>query len=446
MKTKITINCSACGQPYAAEIRTMIDTTLDPEGKTLLLTGRLNSAICPHCNSTNVIAMPLLYHDPIKEVLITYVPMELNLNKDQQEKAVGDLLNQLPKDNFKGYMFNPRRALTLQSLAEQVLESDGVTPEMMAEQKERVRIAQELVDATPNQLPTLVQKYDEEIDMRFFQTLTMMAQRSMESGQSDIANQIIITQNQIAELSTYGQKLLQEQEERQEILEQVAQDIQQLGDKPTQTDFLQLAIQYVEDYDALQALVGLVRPAFDYEFFQQLAEKIGQAPTSSRDSLNTLRENLLELTTAFDQQSALAAQNAASFIQTLVKHQEPEQLLLQNIHLLDDTFMAVLNANIHQADRRNDTQTSTRLKQLYELVISILQDNMQPELRFVNELLAAENEEEASAMISEGAGQFGYMLIEVMDAVEEILAGQGNHPLANRLKALRNETEQALSH
>jgi hypothetical protein len=424
----------------------MIDTTLDPEGKTLLLTGRLNSAICPHCNSTNVIATPLLYHDPIKEVLITYVPMELNLNKDQQEKAVGDLLNQLPKDNFKGYMFNPRRALTLQGLAEQVLESDGVTPEMMAQQKERVRIAQELADATPDQLPTLVQKYDEEIDMRFFQTLTMMAQRSMEAGQSDIANQIIIAQNQIAELSTYGQKLLQEQEERQEILEQVAQDIQQLVDKPTQTDFLQLAIQYVEDYDSLQALVGLVRPAFDYQFFQQLTEKIGQAPTSSRDSLNTLRENLLELTTAFDQQSALAAQNAASFIQTLVNHQEPEQLLLQNIHLLDDTFMAVLNANIHQADRRNDTQTSTRLKQLYELVISILQDNMQPELRFVNELLAAENEEEASAMISEGAEQFGYMLIEVMDAVEEILAGQGNHPLANRLKALRNETEQALSH
>jgi hypothetical protein len=424
----------------------MIDTTLDPEGKTLLLTGRLNSAICPHCNSTNVIATPLLYHDPIKEVLITYVPMELNLNKDQQEKAVGDLLNQLPKDNFKGYMFNPRRALTLQGLAEQVLESDGVTPEMMAQQKERVRIAQELADATPDQLPTLVQKYDEEIDMRFFQTLTMMAQRSMEAGQSDIANQIIIAQIQIAELSTYGQKLLQEQEERQEILEQVAQDIQQLGDKPTQTDFLQLAIQYVEDYDSLQALVGLVRPAFDYQFFQQLTEKIGQAPTSSRDSLNTLRENLLELTTAFDQQSALAAQNAASFIQTLVNHQEPEQLLLQNIHLLDDTFMAVLNANIHQADRRNDTQTSTRLKQLYELVISILQDNMQPELRFVNELLAAENEEEASAMISEGAEQFGYMLIEVMDAVEEILAGQGNHPLANRLKALRNETEQALSH
>jgi hypothetical protein len=424
----------------------MIDTTLDPEGKTLLLTGRLNSAICPHCNSTNVIATPLLYHDPIKEVLITYVPMELNLNKDQQEKAVGDLLNQLPKDNFKGYMFNPRRALTLQGLAEQVLESDGVTPEMMAQQKERVRIAQELADATPDQLPTLVQKYDEEIDMRFFQTLTMMAQRSMEAGQSDIANQIIIAQNQIAELSTYGQKLLQDQEERQEILEQVAQDIQQLGDKPTQTDFLQLAIQYVEDYDSLQALVGLVRPAFDYQFFQQLTEKIGQAPTSSRDSLNTLRENLLELTTAFDQQSALVAQNAASFIQTLVNHQEPEQLLLQNIHLLDDTFMAVLNANIHQADRRNDTQTSTRLKQLYELVISILQDNMQPELRFVNELLAAENEEEASAMISEGAEQFGYMLIEVMDAVEEILAGQGNHPLANRLKALRNETEQALSH
>ena len=56
-------------------------------------------------------------------------------------------MNQLPKDNFKAYMFNPKRSLTMQGLIDQVLEADGITQEMLEEQRQRVQLVQQFIEA-----------------------------------------------------------------------------------------------------------------------------------------------------------------------------------------------------------------------------------------------------------------------------------------------------------
>ena len=85
--------------------------------------------------------------------------MELNLTKDQQEKAIGDLMRELklPQQAMKGYVFQPRRALTMQGLIEQVLQADGVTPDMMDEQRTRVKLLENLMQTPPDMLPAFVQ-------------------------------------------------------------------------------------------------------------------------------------------------------------------------------------------------------------------------------------------------------------------------------------------------
>jgi hypothetical protein len=443
-RIQTSVQCPSCGQTFNAEVHTMVDVLKDPEAKALLLTGRLNSTHCSNCGAPNTITAPLLYHDPTKELLIAYVPMELDLPKSEQEKIIGDMLNRMPKDDFKGYMFNPRRALTMQGLVDQVLEADGVTPEMMAEQRERVRLAQELVDAPEDQLAALIEQHDARIDTQLFQTLTLMAQRMMEGGQSELAQHILMTQGRIAELSTAGQELIRQQEEQQRIIEEVAGTIEALGPGATRQDFLNLALQYAEDEHALQALVGLARPAFDYEFFQEMSSRIGQAPAAERDALADLRERLLELTSAIDQQSQMAAQNAARFLQALVNNPEPEQMIREHLDMVDDTLLAVLNANIQEAERQKDIQNAARLKEIYNLLINILQENMQPEMRFINELLSAPDEETARELIAQHAEGYGEPLLEMMDAVEELLAAHDNHPLRDRLQLLRAEVEQVL--
>jgi hypothetical protein len=444
--TQATIQCSACGQPFKTEVRTLIDVSHDPQGKVLLLSGRLNNATCTACETQNVIAIPLLYHDPTKELLIAYIPMELNLTKDDQEKVIGDLLNKLPKGNdFKGYMFNPRRALTTQGLTEQILEADGITPEMMAHQRERVQLAQQFVEAQEADLPALVEQHDAEIDMEFFQTLSMLAQRMLEDGQPNIAQHILTVQSEVAEQSTFGKELIQQQQEQQRIVEEIAETIQRLGEGAQHADFLELAIRHQENDTALQALVELARPVFDYEFFQHMTAKIGQAPAAERDSLNALRQRILEITAAIDQRSQMAVQNAAGFLKALLNDEQPEELIRANLPVIDDTFMAVLSANIEHAEQNKDVATSARLKEIYNLVITILQEHMQPEMRFVNELLSVSSDEEARALVAQHAHEFDDNLLEVMDAIEQMLTSQGNQMLAERIKVLRSDTQQALN-
>ncbi len=55
----------------------------------------MNTVRCPNCGTPVTISAPLLYHDASKELLIAFVPMELNLNNDGQEKVIGDLMREL---------------------------------------------------------------------------------------------------------------------------------------------------------------------------------------------------------------------------------------------------------------------------------------------------------------------------------------------------------------
>jgi allophanate hydrolase subunit 1 len=432
-----------------ATVTSLVDAGQDPQAKSLLLTGRLNVAVCPNCGAPNTILTPLLYHDPAKELLISYVPMELNLSKDAQEKAIGDLMreltSQLPQGSFKAYMLNPRQALTMQGLIEQVLQADGVTPEMMEEQRARVRLVETFLQTEPEQLPALIQEHDAEIDAQFFQTLAMVAQRMLQEGRQDVAEAVIGIQGVLVEYSSFGQELAEQSRNQEEVVREMADSINALGQDADRADFLNLALQYADDDQRLQAMVGLVRPVFDYTFFQEMTVKIGQAPADERGRLEIVRDKLLELTALVDQQAQMALQEAAQLLQAILYSQNPDEVIADNLDVIDYTFMQVLSANIQEAERRADLNASARLKDIYNRVVAALQANMPPELRFLNELLSVPTDEAAQQMITERAGEFGQGLLAAMDVVEEQVAAQGNPRLLQRLDFLRNAAVQALS-
>ncbi|MBZ0286307.1 MAG: CpXC domain-containing protein, partial [Anaerolineae bacterium] len=160
--TRMTIACPNCRQPINAVVENLIDATSDPEAKVRLLTGRTNTVQCPNCGVTSTVAAPMLYHDGSKELLISFMPMELGLPKEQQERMMGDLMreltSQLPKESIRGYLFQPRQALTMQGLVDQILQADGVTPEMMEAQKATVRLIETLLQASDDALPEVVRQ------------------------------------------------------------------------------------------------------------------------------------------------------------------------------------------------------------------------------------------------------------------------------------------------
>lgn len=186
----------------------------------------------------------------------------------------------------------------------------------------------------------------------------------------------------------------------------------------------------------------MVRPVFDYNFFQELTQHISKAPASERDKLEGLREQLLELTAMVDQQAQMAMQEAANLLRAILTSQNPDELIAANLGMIDSTFMQVLSLNIQDATRRADVNASARLKDIYNRVIGALQAHMPPELRFINELLSAPSDDDARGMSTQHINEYGTPFLAAMDAVEEQIAGQGNPALMERFTMLRREATQ----
>lgn len=444
------IRCTSCGATITADVRTVIDAQHDPEGKMEIISGQLNTFDCPNCGVPNTVKTPILYHDAEKELLIAFVPQELGLQRGKnEEKIIGDMLNELttslPDEDFRGYMFNPKRSLTFQGLLNQILEADGITQEMLDEQKKRVDVIQTLLETEFENLPDVIQQHDDIIDEAFFGTFTAMAERLMQSGQMQIAQAFGHLQDQLLENSSYGQVLIQRQAEQQAIIEQVTADIEALPETADRKDFLKLLWDYKDYDDKVQALVGMVRPAFDYEMFQMIAGQISKAPADERGNLEALRDRVYELTKSLDQQSQALMQQKLALLQAIAQSDEPETLIQENIYAIDDNFMALLRRNIEEAQKREDTPTFERLQQIYDIIVEALRDVMQPELRFVNDLLNIEDQATLVQEIQKGAPEFGDGLLDMLDAVERVVIMQGQNGVIERIQFIRNEAKKVLS-
>ncbi len=141
--------CPRCRQPVVADITQLLDLNQDPTAKQKLLSGAVNMIQCQSCGYTGALNSPIVYHDPEKELLLTYFPSELGLPVNEQEKLIGPLIKQatdrLPAEKRKSYLLTPKTMLTMQGLIETILEADGITREMIKEQQSQIKLLQQLM-------------------------------------------------------------------------------------------------------------------------------------------------------------------------------------------------------------------------------------------------------------------------------------------------------------
>src|SRR3569832_1173905 len=104
----LQLNCPNCRTPMRAQIFTLVDVGVQPELKNYLLAGQRNMAICPNCGTPAMIAAPLIYHDPTKQLFLVHFPQQLNARPEEQERFIGAatsaIMRELPPDMHKGYL------------------------------------------------------------------------------------------------------------------------------------------------------------------------------------------------------------------------------------------------------------------------------------------------------------------------------------------------------
>jgi hypothetical protein len=409
-----------------ANVEQLFDVTQDPQAKQRLLGGVSNMARCPYCGYQGRLATPIVYHDNDKELLLTFFPPELGLPLNEQEKVIGPLIKQvmdrLPPEKRKGYLLNPIPNLTYESMIQTILSKDGITPEMLKEQQERVSLIERLLQASSNDVRSEIIKQNLNLfDEQFFALFSRLAQSAATSGQEPVARAMVDLQKQLLEETEFGRQLKESVGE----LEAATKALQEAGQGLTREKLLDLIITAPND-SRVRAYVNLARNGMDYEFFQLLSNRIDKASGDERAKLEALREKLLDLTNEMDKQMEARYKQAQEFVESLLAQDDIEQAVQENLDRFSQDAVDVVNQLLRQASEKNDY---VRMGKLQKMVEVLRQASTPPEVEFIEQLLDAPDDATLDKMLSDNASlindQFLEALIGLVGQVDQA-AEQGN--------------------
>jgi len=436
-----SIRCPQCGQPFSAILEQIVDVQRDPTAKERLLSGRVNVIACPHCGYRGMIGTPLLYHDASKQMAVVYVPMELGMEQTQREKLIGDftnaLMRSLPEEAPKGYLLQPRTALTLQGLIDQVLEADGITPEMIDQERRKVELIGQIVEADDATLETLLADNQASFDLTFLELLTAASQAATQQGDARRSLRLLNVRARLLDTTEAGMTLKQ----HEAAVAEAIQELEALGDKLTRDSFVDLLVKAVGNPSKVDALATIARNLLDYTTFQTLTNRIEQAPEGEKEPLNQLRNRLLEINAEYERQSRAVLQRAADTLRMLLQAPDIPGAIASNLDRIDDMFLQVLQVNLDEARKAGNVEVSSRLKEIRDEVLKLIQAAAPPEIRLINELLSMESEEESLKALRERQAEVNPGLLEVMEQIAEQLRQGGNEPAAQRVDMLRVEAQ-----
>ncbi len=438
MYTQLT--CPQCGTPYSAEVHQVVDSKHTPHLKQQLLNGQLNVAICPNCGAGGQMATILLFHDADYEMFMVHVPQELNLNTMQREQMIGQLTKQvmddLPPEERRAYMFQPQIMLNWQTFMEKVLETEGITPEMIARQKKQTELLQTLIKADKDVQDVLLKERANEIDETFFAMLQQVV--DMASQMQDNQQMVKLT-NLRARLMTetaVGQRM----EQQQMALHKLSRQAKKEGGL-TPAMLAEHIIANQEKPHVVDALVMAGQGALQYEFFSHLSAEIEKqekaGDKASVERLKSLRADLLELYEDMQTQSKNMLQEAMDTLNIILQAPDKNRALAENVQKIDDAFMAVLTARMNEAEQKNDMDQFRALNEIHSLIYAQMERTLPPHVQLLNQLVRSESPEEQAQLLDENEEYVSDDLIQLIDQVMEQAGERGQDDLNGRLQSVK---------
>ncbi len=349
------------------------------------------------------------------------------------------VVNSLPPEGRKGYLLKPAPTfMTLQAMIEKVLEADGVTKEMLEAQRAKVKLVEKFLSVkNEEEIAALVKEHDAELDYGFFELFTAALQSAAEQGDRASAERMLAVRNKLVELSSVGKKSTAQAQ----MFEDIAEELNQLGDKLTPETFFDMVIK-AENTERAIALASLARPMIDYGFFMKLTQLINQAPEADRKRLQELREIILDTVGKVDQVAQAQVQQSSALLQALLEAPDLKKAVKDNLQHVDNSFMAVLGQNYDAAKKAGREDVAHKLQQIGDTILEIIRESAPPEVRLINELLNFETEEESLAEVKRRAAEITPQVVEAMKSIEAEVKAGGRAEVAERMEKIRTAAEK----
>ncbi len=430
--------CPRCKTPLIVDMEQLFDLNVDPQAKNKLLSGNFNIIACNNCGYQGMMSTPIVYHDPDKELLLTYFPSEMGLPMNEQERLIGPLINQvvnkLPNEKRKAYLFRPQTMLTMQTMVEKVLEADGITKEMLDAQQKRIALLQRLLSTREAADRAEIIKQEEGlVDESLFSILSRLGESALSQGDQQLARALAGIQQELLSQTMIGQEIQSQSKEAEAALKSL-QEASQNG--LTREKLLDLLIAAPTDI-RINTLVNLARTGLDYNFFQILSDHIQQASGDEKTKLLALREKLLKLTTEIDKAVQKQQSEARQLLERILSAPDVRQAATDNLESINDMFVNVLQNELQAARKKADLARIEKLQQ----VIAVVEEASAPppELELIDKLVSAGDEDERQKLLTENAGM---VTPEFIDLLNNLMMQSETQ---DQLKEAKEQIQQAYS-
>jgi hypothetical protein len=426
-------------------MQNVIDVDRTPQLKSLLLQGRINVGVCPQCGTGGMLSAPLVYHDSSKELLFCLIPQELGLTEHDRQRTIGQLsnaiINHLPAERRKGYLLQPKQFLSFQTFVEAILEADGITKEMLAEQEARVQLVAELAQAADDslRLAALVNEHQDKIDLEFFAILAAHIQMA-EDQQAESAAQLSRLRQTLIEKTEVGRQVGEREQALVNALEGIDEDT-------TREDLLErvVAIDPEHAEQVLSMLIAVARPFIDYQFFQLLTQRIesleAENEAGQAEQLKTKRAMILDIAQRLDAELRARTQEKARLLSEIASSDTPKDVIRARIQELDSVFISVLEANIAQSQEQHQHDLEARLHSIRNTIVEVMQESAPPQIRFINQLLQADYPDGTRAMLRDNQAQLNDDLLSLFDVLASDLAERGDRETSERLTQIKAQAQ-----
>ncbi len=394
----------------------IIDVGREPTLKSALLQGRIQN-----------LAAPFMYHDPDKQFCFVLMPMELNIGTVEQQRIIGQMtqaiMRGLPEDAPRAYLLQPRIFFTFQSLAEAILEGDGVTQEMLKQQQEKVNLLRELLRKTDDaERRAFARANDAAIDASVFELLSVTLDANVQAGREASIQQLTDVQKVLIEETAYGKVI----GKRLALLEAFQKS-------PTRESLLDGLIR-AEDKETRELLITVGRQLLDYAFFQALTQRMdGASDADQKARLTALRAEVQETRDKIDAAGRAYMQEKTALIQTIASSKDPLQTARDNGDSIDESFLQVLQLSVQSASQRGDEKTKQALEAIYDIAMQVIAERQPPELQIVSALAQADYPEETKKILEEVKDMADDRLITVMIQYADQLSQQDRSDLAAKM-------------
>ncbi|MFO7678493.1 MAG: CpXC domain-containing protein [Chloroflexota bacterium] len=438
MQTQIT--CPNCRTLYAAEVFQLIDVGQQPEIKEYVLSGELNLAVCPKCGAAGQISSPLVYHDPAHELFMTFVPPEMNMDHFQREQLIGGMVRQVmdatPQEKRKAYMLQPQTILTYQTFMEKILETEGITKEMIERQRKQSELLGKLANADKDVRDYLIGENMALLDEGFFAMLQQIIDMSARMNDSE----------QMVKLTNLRAKLMmdtpagKEIEKRQIALHAFNREAKAQGGVSAEL-LLKHILRNEQDDAIVDALVMTGQGGLRYEFFRQMSEEVERreqaGDLAAAQRLIDIRARLVQVHDEIREQSNRMLAQAAETLELILQAPDMKTAVAENFERLDDAFMYFLISRINQAAEMGNQEQVATLQGVQELIMMQAESSVPPEIRLLNELLEADADEARNAILDENPQMVAVEILQVLDAVQQQVEQQGEADVLERIQAVK---------